>query len=260
MLCLPLCSYGCSRSGEAGPAGDKTLRDPNTHLSALHEGGYGVGRVINGDYVFEGYVTATDISGNFFRTFVIQDVTGAVEINAGFGPLYDIYPPGRRVIIYAEGLAALSVDGVIRLGTHINPYSLYRVEPFGTRMIMDKYVFPDTVYTDITPEIVDIGNLTASRCGQLVRIDGLAPEQWERGLTWAYPGDDVSPPELGIRHFSDHAGNRIAVVTSGYADFAGEVIPPGEISLSGILLHGKFGIDGGECFGLKMRNVNDAAY
>ena len=260
LMWLSAYSYGCSRSAEPDGRDDKPLRNPNAYLSTLHEGGYGVGRVLDEDFVFEGYVTATDISGNFFRTFVIQDATGAIEINAGFGPLHNIYSPGRRIIIYAEGLAVLGVEGVIRLGTHIEPYSLYRVEPFGTPVIMAKYVFPDTVHTVIAPKIMSVGDLTAELCGQLVRIDGLKAEQVEAGLTWADPGGEGSSPAEGVRHFYDHAGNHIAVVTSGYADFAGEVMHSGVISLSGILVYGKFDIGGGECFGLKMRDINDAVY
>ena len=38
--------------------------------------------------VVSGYVTTSDQAGNFYRSFFIEDETGAVEIRAG---LYDLY-------------------------------------------------------------------------------------------------------------------------------------------------------------------------
>lgn len=260
LLILPAFLCGCGRTAAPDVPGGEPLRNPNAFLSILHEGGYCEGRVLDEDFVFEGCVTTTDSSGNFFRTFVIQDVTGAVEIYAGFGPLHDVYFPGRRVVVYAEGLSVVRTDGIIRLGTHINPYSSYRVEPFGTRVIMDKYVYPDTVCAEIIPCTARIEDLKTTDCGKLVKIDGLTQDEQEAGFTWAYEGDDISLPETGVRRFSDGAGNRIAVVTSGYADFAGEVVPAGKISLSGILVYGGFGDSGEECFGIKLRSIDDVAY
>lgn len=76
--------------------------------------------------------------------------------------------------------------------------------------------------------------------------------------TWAQPADGDMQPETGTAMFRDIDGGRIAVVTSGYAAFAGERIPTGKVTLTGILMYGKF--DGGsDCFALKFRDLDDVA-
>lgn len=48
----------------------------------------------------------------------------------------------------------------------------------------------------------------------------------------------------------------VAVVTSGYASFAGDTVPAGRVTLTGILMYGKFG-GTREVFALKLRDGND---
>ena len=45
-------------------------------------------------------------------------------------------------------------------------------------------------------------------------------------------------------------------MTSGYASFAGDTVPAGRVTLTGILMYGKFG-GTREVFALKLRDGND---
>ncbi len=56
----------------------------NLSIGQLHEWYDGEGvRLVGDDFVIGGHVTADDKSDNFYRSFVIQDATGAIEVRAG---------------------------------------------------------------------------------------------------------------------------------------------------------------------------------
>jgi len=260
IIILLACSCNFDRFGAPDFKQYEPLRLPNADIGILYQHGYGEGKEIAEDFVFEGYVIANDVSGNFFRTFIIRDGTGAIEINAGFGPLHDIYYSGRRIVVYAKGLAALEADGVVRLGTRINPHSSYRVEPFGTWLVMDRYVFFDGGFSEIVATTMRIRDLSMADCGKLVSVTELSQAETERGLSWVDADGEDPRSSIGVRNFYDPDGNGIPVVTSMYADFAGEAVPRGPVTITGILLYGKYGESGEECYGLKIRSLNDVSY
>lgn len=250
-----LASCGFDRFGDPGFGFDDDAAF-NSRISTLSEL-YAAGTfTVEHDIVVEGRVTANDLSGNFFQAFMIEDVTGAMEINAGFYDLHNFYREGQRVIVKTKGLALGSYNGVLQLGRAVNPYSSYRVESFGNFSVIDRYVSRTGSIEPLVPETRDIASLAAGDCGRLVRIAGLAAASGEPGQTWAYSGDGSSTPAEGVRVFTDGSDNEICVVTSGYADFAGIEILAGKISVTGILLYGKIG-GSQERFAIKMRNISD---
>lgn len=229
---------------------------PDTDLSMLRDNYFGTPYTINQPLTIGGYVTANDLSGNFFRSFVIDDGTGSIEVNAGFYDLHNYYQVGRRVVIRAEGLAVGMYNGVIQLGYKINSYGAHRVEEFGSRHVMERYVTRDVLFSAPEPMPLDIVSVEDSYCGRLVRIGNLHATEEDAGQTWAYPASGGAPPAMGLRAFCDTAGNTIAVTTSGYASFAGETVPAGTVAITGILMKGKFG-GGADVFAVKLRDLAD---
>lgn len=249
-------SCGYDRFGELSPSVKEDV-SANARLDLLMQKYSGAAYTVADDLVFAGWVTANDFSGNFFRTFIIQDRWGAVEIDAGFYDLHNEYPVGQRVVVRAKGLAAGQYNGVIQIGRTVNPYSSYRVESFSHPAVMGGYISVNGIEPGaVNPETREISSLTASDCGKLLKIEDLLLHEDERGSTWAFPGDSTTDPQEGVRTFSDSEENIVAVVTSGYAGFAGEYIPEGTVSLTGILMYGKFGASK-ERFALKLRDLKD---
>ena len=97
---------GYDRFGTLGPGdleGSGTL--PDADLALLREHFYGDPFVVQEDLTVGGYVVSDDRAGNFFRSFIIDDGSGAVEIRAGFYDLHAYCQRGRRIVIHARGLA-----------------------------------------------------------------------------------------------------------------------------------------------------------
>ena len=99
-----------------------------------------------------------------------------------------------------------------------------------------------------SPAPLVIPALTESRCGTLVRIDGVryTPEDLS-AATWA-----------GYKRFTDAGGAEIYTYVRNYAGFAGEEVPAGKsCSLTGIL---QYDDAGKGRYLLKLRDENDCMY
>ena len=98
-----------------------------------------------------------------------------------------------------------------------------------------------------SPAPLVIPALTESRCGTLVRIDGVryTPEDLS-AATWA-----------GYKRFTDADGNAVYTYVRRYARFADAEVPAGTVSLTGILQYDAAG-DGR--YILKLRDENDCTH
>ncbi len=254
LLLVPV-SCGYDRFGTLG-VGDMegTQTIPDAGIALLREHYYGEPYVVREDMTVGGYVVSDDRPGNFFRSFIIDDGSGAVEVRAGFYDLHALFPRGRRVVVRLRGLAVGMYDGVVQLGAGVNDWSSYRVEEFGSRVLLDRYVQRDTVFRQTEPLELGIGSLEERYCGRLVRVSGLCRSGGS--TTWADTGAGGGTPATGMVWFRDAVGDSVVVVTSGYASFAGDSVPAGKVALTGILVYGKF--DGTrDGFALKLRDTED---
>ena len=55
-------------------------------------------------FIVEAVVVSTDEGGNFYKSMVVQDETGAIEIQLDMNGLFNLYPVGQKVIIDCRGL------------------------------------------------------------------------------------------------------------------------------------------------------------
>ncbi len=200
--------------------------------------------------VVGGVVTSSDGAGNFYQTFTIEDNTGAAEIMAGMRDLHNTYPVGCRVSIKLDGCAVGVERGVVQIGLMPASYSNYAVDYFYSKVLLDKHIVRSGELVEVQPLDVAYGDLSADKCGRLVRLEALQfqPEEGEQTLpaTW-----------MGYRAFADRDGNVIYVYTSNYADYAGDEVPLELCSLTGILQYGEVAGVSGEWFILKMRSADD---
>lgn len=265
---------------------------PNTTIGFIRSVcGDGVYNVTD-DIIIGGYVTADDRSGNIYRSFFIEDGTGAAEIRAGMYSLHNVYRRGRYVSVRLRGLAVTLTEGTLRVG--IPPSEGYPgVEYIDSWAVAADYLFPAGTFVEPEPLALSVAQLSAGDCGRLVRfeymkytdvtrdgeeeagdedvgdeddeddegedlpaVDGPGDVEENTSVTWAYPRDAAGTvPAAAYRLFEDLQGNRVAVYTSGYATFAGSYLPVWRVSLTGILGYGV--TDAGEMYILRLRDEAD---
>ncbi len=251
---LLLALMGCNRV--VVPTIRDDISTPTTTIESLKQMlGSAQCVVIKDDVVVQGRVTSSDEDGNFFRSLIIEDGSGAVEILIGQYNLYTAYPEGLKVSLKLKGCAMEYNYGVLRVGRKAHDYDSYNVTYISSQEEIDRIIECSLDVAPIAPCRTTIAELSASDCGELIRIENLTLRHTTsidtlRGMTLS----DATWQEYAL--FFDPNGDSIAVYTSTYAHFAKSNIPLTPISITGIQQHGRY--DGGkECHQIKLRYATD---
>lgn len=212
---------------------------------------------ITDDIVVSGRVVSSDLAGNFYNTFFIDDGTGAIEIMAGMPDLDAIYRPDQKVAVHARGLAVGWRDGVMQMGLPPEPGSRYQTGYFYHRAVIRPYVTELHDVESVRPVELSLDGLDRKLCGRLVRIEGLHADPLPAtATTWA---TTQPAPQVGYVKFRTSPADSIIVTTSGYASFALAPVPRERVALTGILLYGRGG-GSREHYLLKLRDEKDISY
>lgn len=226
----------------------------NISLADLHSLAGDRAIIIDKELIVGGYITSCDKASNFYKTFTIEDATGAMEIMAGLYDLYNIYPKGYYITMRLKGCAIGTHYGVMQAGMPSEPYSYYPTEYFSSRILLDRYVSRYDVRRDIAPAPKHIEELQLSDCGRLVCIGNLSC------ISTQHPEiSDINHEGKwnGYNIFSNPSGATIAVYTSEYATYANSSVPQQRVTISGILQYGTIGSQ--KMFMIKMRDENDCS-
>jgi hypothetical protein len=247
--------WGCDEVAQVEFADDHTL--PNVTLGELREFYVGANLVVADDIVVSGRVVSSDMAGNFYNTFFIDDGTGAVEIMAGMPDLDATYRPGQRIVVRARGLAVGWSNGAMQLGLPPEAGSGFQTGYFYHPVVARRYISRGRDVEEIEPVERAISDLSTALCGRVVTLGDLSLSPEETSATWAVT---EPTPATGYRKFyTADRRDSVTVTTSGYATFADAPVPVGSVTLTGILLYGKGGSSKNH-FMLKLRNEKDISY
>jgi hypothetical protein len=216
-------------------------------LKALHVTPEGYDKVTE-DLIIEGEVIMDDRSGNYYKTLVIQDATGGIEVKFNDASLFNSMPIGRKIYIRCKDLLLTDYNGLPQLtGSLIEENGVPRSFGLTEAQVRQKVVKGSYATTPLAPKKVSIGNLTSDMINTLIQIDDVQFTQCDAGQTYA---DPVTQNSLN-RTLEDCDANQLLLRTSGYADFAASFTPGGKGAIVGVL--GIFGQD----YQLFIRNLND---
>ena len=257
-ICAAVLLCGCYNSTRL-PGSENSDLKPNMSLAELRNLWRGKTVAIDEPVVVGGYVTSSDVAGNFYQTFTISDGERAAEIMAGMRDLHNSYPLGCYLCVKLKGCAIGVERGVLQIGLMPASYSNYAVDYFYSRAVMDQHLERSGEVADVEALPLDVASLDESMCGLLVRIEGVqlvveAKEPSEED------GETTGPEPAtwsGYRAFTDAAGCQVFTYTSDYANYAAEEVPTAMCSITGILQRGKVSGVSGDSFILKMRSKDD---
>lgn len=234
---LLLAAVACGYDNHQPPHANYTAEAATITIAAMKElVGGGASLEMAGEDTIAGTVTASDEAGNFFRSFMVEDATGAVEVMAGMYDMHVLWPVGRQVSVALGGLTLACADNIWQLGYAALPSDWRAVEYIAHPALVDRHIARGSMAPPPVPRETTIDELDESMAGRLVVVRGVTL----RGggtATWATPAADsyLGYPLSKEVAAEDAEGRRIWVHTSGYADFAGAVVPAGRVSLTGIL-------------------------
>ncbi len=200
-------------------------------LKALHltPGGYDK---ITADAIIEGEVVMDDRSGNYYKTLVIQDASGGIEIKFNDGFLYQQLPIGRKLYIRCKDLILTDYAGLTQLigstveeGGQLNAIGLTAAQ---VHQKVARGVYADT---PLAPREVSISQINDNLLSTYIKLSDVEFIKADTAETWA---DAVTKYSIN-RTLEDCNGLQLIVRTSGYADFASQRTPSGKGTIEGVL-------------------------
>jgi hypothetical protein len=201
---------------------------------------------IDEDLVIKGTVVADDFTGNWYRSMVIQDETSGITVLIDQVEAYFIYPVGREVFIKLKGLTMSDYNNLIQLGVY-NP-ATKEVEEIST---LADHVFKSVKREVPAPKVVKPGEFQLEDVSTLVKLENVVFSQ--SGVTFA---DAAGQNSINLT-LEDCEGRTATVRTSGFASFAGELVPEGRGSLTGILSIYNFNALQQSDFQILIRSLDD---
>ena len=136
--------------------------------------------VIEDDLVIGGQVVSSDLSGNLYRSFYIQDETGAIEIKIGKSSLYNDYKLGQWVYVKCKGLALGQYGGMLQIGYRTDQPAWENVKPsyetayIDVQYLIDQHIYRGKMDKPVEPELIgEAGIKEEANYGKYVRIEGL---------------------------------------------------------------------------------------
>ena len=254
-MVLAIVFYSCQKSWDApefaapvytGPAANKTIQDIiNVYANA--------GKMdsichATDTFVVKAVVVSSDEGGNFYKTMVVQDETGALQIQINKSGLFAEYPVGQTVYIKCNGLVVGDYNGIYQIGW-IYEGSVGRIDG----NFLDQYLFKDGLPIKVEPvEITAPSGLNAGNLCRLVRIKNCEFAPDAIGQPWS---SDATTTSRTIRAINDIEVSNFVVRTSNYAKFRKQLVPGGKGDLVGILT--VYRTNTSTTYQFMLRDIND---
>jgi hypothetical protein len=218
----------CKRSFDEPPY----ITDPNikvtTTIAQMQAMYPGTALTFTDSLTISGVITGNDQADNLYKKLIIQDSTGAIDIEVDASSLYSTYPVGRRIFVSLKGLTLATYGGLLEIGQGVDPTTGSPLRITGS--IFSKYVTLGSTGNVVVPLALTIDQLKPAYQNMLVKLTGVQFDDAELGNTYA---DSVNQATEN-RTIKDCNGNSALVRTSNYATFANTKVAQGKGDLIGI--------------------------
>lgn len=227
---------GCVKDGHFDPPTNSCVTDFGELVSFAQVKGLYKGQLvqIQEDWVILGYVSSSDRAGNFFSVLYFQDSpenpSEGFQIQIDLRDSYLWYPVGSKIYIKLKGLYLGKRKGVFALGGTFSGFGTSSVGRLPALKIPDHLLLSCDDPANMIPQTISITELDTLQTNTLVRIDNVEfKDTMQTGLF-------TIDKELTTRILTDCLANELAMLNSGFADFATEPLPQANGSVIGVLL------------------------
>lgn len=224
---------GYDRHEPTPEKGPQPLPHATHSIAELHKMYRSGGNLIAEPVVVRGVVATSDRKGNFYRSILIQDETGGIELKMGLVNMYLFFQEGHEVAVRCQGLTLGKYGEVVNLGWR-SLEDKYE-NGFVPERLVTKYVQAGP-YVGIEPKTLTIEQLDKQYCNMLVRLERVQFLQSQLSQTYADAANKESIPAVN-RTLVDSNGKSVIVRTSSYAAFAGKQLPQGSGSVVALLTY-----------------------
>ncbi len=188
--------------------------------------------VITDDISITAYVIANDMYGEYYKSIIIADESGCIEVAVDCTSTSKIFPRSAKITIYCTGLCLGRSGGKIILGA--SPTSHYTVDRIPKGLFSKYFAIDDTHPCEIEPLELSIAELDTHHIGNHVAINEVTFGD-DAGLAWCDIDPQTGDYVATTRHAYDKAGNSIDIYTMAQCHYRDEPIPAGWGSIWGIV-------------------------
>ncbi len=235
-LLLTAGAFGCVKTefDEPPVGGDPVTLTPTTtikQLKSLHVTPGGFDKVTE-DLLIGGEVVLDDRSGNYYKTIVIQDETGGIEVKFNNGFLYQQFPMGRKIYIYCKNLVLTDYNGLTQIvGSTVEENGVLSDVGLTEAQVRAQVVKGAFATAPVAPKVLTLSQLGLQHVSTFIRLENVQFTDADSDETFA---DPVTQFSLN-RTVETCGGQQIVVRTSGFANFAGQKTPTGKGTIEGVL-------------------------
>ena len=228
--------FGCVKTefDEPPVGGDPVTLTPTTtikELKSLHLTPGGFDKITN-DLIVGGEVVFNDRSGNYYKTIVIQDATGGIEVKFNNGFLYQQFPIGRTIYIRCKDMVLTDYNGLTQIvGSTIEENGVLSDVGLTEAQVRFSVVKGAFATTTVAPKVLTISQLGLQHVSTFIRLENVQFAKADTGKTYA---DPVTQFSLN-RTVETCGGQQLLVRTSGFANFASKKTPGGKGYVEGVL-------------------------
>lgn len=215
------------------------------------------------EQVFEGYVVSSDSTGNFFKTISVQDhpttPTRALQVEMDRTNLFNNFPLGSKIKVNLKGLNVAYDRGALKVGstyvdgngnTRVGRMDEFMIDSHVAKSCEPKAEIKPVVYNSINEAIT--GAAANGRINTLITINNVQFQ--ETGDTYADAANQTTV-NLFLEGSTALTNNQKVILrTSGFADFADQIVPEGSGSITVVL--SKYNND----WQLYIRDTNDVKF
>lgn len=180
----------------------------------------------------EGYVVVNDLFGEYYKSVVISDESGGIELCVDCSRTAVEFPVSARVTVHCTGLAVGNYGGRVMLGAQ--PEREYTVDRI-KESDLGRYITVDrNSASAVQPMPIKIKDIDTSEISNFVAISDLTFGN-QAGLEWC-DRDPLTGEYLTTnRTATDRTGHTISVRTQANCSYRNEKIPSDYGTLYGIV-------------------------
>lgn len=188
---------------------------------------------ITEDYTVEGYVIGNDFCGEFYRSIIISDGSGGIEIAIDNKELYTQFPLFSHLTLHCSTLWLGDYGGRVILGE--KPTGNYPVNHIGEGNIF-RYIKPSDTFELFHPTEITIDAIVPQHIGNLFTLHDVT-FAGQAGSKWCELDAEQEQYVDTYRLVYDRNGNTIPLLISRHATYASATIPGGWGSMVVIVEH-----------------------
>ncbi len=232
-MCIVL-STACNSASSLQFGGEQPDdKEEFTTISYIKSLCRGTTYAVTDNLTFKATVTGNDLFGELYKTLVVEDDSGGIEIAIDNDKLHLRYPVGAPITVHCQGLYLGDVGGRIELGAR--PTDIYSVDRLDAQSAALHIHCDAATATPRRAAVLTFRQITLKHVGRYVRFENVRFVDYTTSDAFC----DIDPVTLlpidTERTICDASSSRFVVRTTRGCSYAREMLPIGVGSVNGIV-------------------------